>query len=212
MIPHKIKDIEVKYLNVIKGEIKIGFTAPDHDSDSGREIFELIDIFQNISKFLFFKGLFYDIKCSYDPIYLLSYNNHTSNGSGTNLLPITMISSSFNNSIPNRSGFSEEFVVDTTRLAGETFSIKIRLTDSSEIIGEWSNILTVKLTDSIKFSSQIREFNHSIVKLKYFEENFKSIEAKEKFYSKLFIGVLSNKNFNYLRRVALIFQFISFTI
>ncbi len=70
----------------------------------------------------------------------------------------------------------------------KTFSIKIRAVDASGNFGKWSWPLTIKLTNEIELSPQVRHYSSS-ESLNYQISNDGKKNGKQ--FSKFFIGFIS---------------------
>lgn len=113
--------------------------------------------------------------------------------------------SSFNQH-PNQARVLEHFTIDLSNLNttndNKVFSIKIRAIDSNNNTSPWSNMLTVKLTDDMQLSPQLRLYKPSPDSLKTNQgdidlelENLNnslssSMKQNQTFYSNLFLGFL----------------------
>ncbi|CAF0782079.1 unnamed protein product [Brachionus calyciflorus] len=177
--PSKIRDLIAEKFDFKNDYIQFRFTAPGDDFDLGR-------------------SLKYEINLAYDPIDLL--NEETND----KLLPFNILASSFVD-IPNQSGFPETFILSIKDYEAETISIRIRAIDSNRNKGEWSNVLTIKLNDQIKFSPQLTNVLSFIKNdLKSSEQHFKVLEEKENFYANFFICVIVSLAIIFMVQIMLI--------
>ena len=169
--PSEIKDLYIDKIETANKYVKFTFTSPGDDGDLG-------------------VASEYQIICSYDINDLLDEKHDNQNKS----LPIYIISSSFDRSVlnkPNQAGFSEYFLLNTSSYEGKAFSLKMRAVDASGNCGKWTWPLTIKLTDEIELSPQLRHYSSIESSLSLLNEKKKNENSKEKRFSKFFIGFIS---------------------
>jgi hypothetical protein len=161
--------------------VKFTFTAPGDDGELGL-------------------ASEYEILSSYDMNYLIDNHHdfeHENPEKQNKSLPVNIVSSSFDRNTtnkPNQGGFEEHFVLKTSEYKDyKTFSIKIRAVDAAGNYGKWSWPLTVKLSDDIELSPQLRHVSsHESPKHLLPNEAKTTISGKQKSVSKFFIGFISN--------------------
>ncbi len=171
--PSEIKDLYIEKIEIANKYVKFAFTAPGDDGDLG-------------------VASEYQIICSYEMNDLLDDANDNQNNS----LPIYIISSSFDRSVlnkPNQAGFAEYFLLNTSSYEGKTFSIKMRAIDASGNCGKWTWPLTIKLSDEIELSPQLRHYTSNQSSSYLLNEKKVNGNNKEKQFSKFFIGFISKK-------------------
>lgn len=209
--PSRIKDLRVIESDLESKVVKIVFTAPGDDSDLGTAIY-------------------YDIKCSYDLDYLIDYEDEkskttpstmritSSNATTTTtttttsneddgdlvefMLPISLVSASFKDYKPNQGGSREYFVLNTDIYSSgeDIVGIKIRAADASGNLGQWSNLVTIKLNSNLKFSANVKPATDGAIKQNvssaWIQKNMMQINNKLKedryfYYFIIFIICLS---------------------
>ena len=177
--PSKIKDLHIVESDLESKIVKLVFTAPGDDADLGTAIY-------------------YDIKCSYDLEYLIRYESSNENSTEDEyILPISLASSSFKNYKPNQGGTKEYFVLITDIYSSneDILGLKLRASDASGNLGEWSNMVIVKLNNEIKFSPHMNHFAVGANKLAaYTAEKSTLMKMKEDryfYYFLIFIACLS---------------------
>lgn len=141
MPPSTVKDLRVTSLNETGNQVTLKFTAPGDNADRGT-------------------ALKYDIRASYDPkhLYEENYDQETVEQPGI-LLPVRIGAASFQNLAPNQGGFEEFMTLDTSVYTDQdTVSLKIRAIDVNGNHGQWSPILTIKLSREVKLAPSLKHF------------------------------------------------------
>lgn len=170
MPPSTIKDLRVTSLNETGRQVTLRFTAPGDNADLGT-------------------ALRYDLRASYDPkhLYEENYDYEFEATQAEFLLPVKIEAASFHDLVPNQGGFEEFMTLDTSAYADQdTVSLKMRAVDVNGNRGQWSAILTVKLSRDVKLAPSLKHFE-SALHSSQLNDVLKKDQAESSIYWEMFL-------------------------
>lgn len=172
MPPSTVKDLRVTSLNETGNQVTLKFTAPGDNADVGT-------------------SLQYDIRASYNPkhLYEESHDYETFEQPDV-LLPVRIEAASFQNLTPNQGGYDEFMTLDTSVYSDkDTVSLKIRAIDANGNHGQWSPILTIKLSREVKLAPSLKHFE-SVHQSLQLNNAMKKDDSESSIYWEMFIFLI----------------------